>query len=171
MTLEEFKDFVKTGKPLDTEEIHQFMDKMGGEARKNHFPAELRLSYSGGNQGHLVRAFRESRPLHAPCIPAVLYRFRQEHRGGRGCVHQRLLPFPGPWRRTHRGRMPDRAQCGVCHAQPFSGAGEAQDDLFRTYRLREERLGGLQRHYPARRDYRRQCRDRCRGGRYGRYTC
>jgi len=24
MTLEEFKDFVKTGKPLDTEEIHQF---------------------------------------------------------------------------------------------------------------------------------------------------
>ena len=37
MTLEEFKDFVKTGKPLDTEEIHQFMDKMGGEARKITF--------------------------------------------------------------------------------------------------------------------------------------
>ena len=37
MTLEEFKDFVKTGKPLDTEEIHQFMDKMVGEARKITF--------------------------------------------------------------------------------------------------------------------------------------
>ena len=50
MTLEEFKDFVKTGKPLDTEEIHQFMDKMGGEARKTtirmnsayHTPEEIR---------------------------------------------------------------------------------------------------------------------------------
>ena len=37
MTLEEFKDFVKTGKPLDTEDIHLFMDKMGGEARKITF--------------------------------------------------------------------------------------------------------------------------------------
>ena len=50
MTLEEFKDFVKTGKPLDTEEIHQFMDKMGGVARKitfrlnsaYHTPEEIR---------------------------------------------------------------------------------------------------------------------------------
>ena len=37
MTLGEFKDFVKTGKPLDTEDIHLFMDKMGGEARKITF--------------------------------------------------------------------------------------------------------------------------------------
>ena len=50
MTLDEFKDFVKTGKPLDTEEIHLFMDKMGGEARKitfrlnaaYHTPEEIR---------------------------------------------------------------------------------------------------------------------------------
>lgn len=50
MTLEEFKDFVKTGKPLDTEEIHLFMDRMGGEARKitfrlnsaYHTPEEIR---------------------------------------------------------------------------------------------------------------------------------
>ena len=50
MTLEEFKDFVKTGRPLDTEEIHQFMDRMGGEARKitfrlnsaYHTPEEIR---------------------------------------------------------------------------------------------------------------------------------
>ena len=37
MTLEEFKDFVKTGKPFDTEEIHQFMDRMSGEARRITF--------------------------------------------------------------------------------------------------------------------------------------
>lgn len=50
MTIEEFKDFVKTGKPLDTEEIHLFMDRMGGEARKitfrlnsaYHTPEEIR---------------------------------------------------------------------------------------------------------------------------------
>ena len=50
MTIEEFKDFVKTGKPLDTEEIHQLMDRMSGEARKTtfrlnsayHSPEEIR---------------------------------------------------------------------------------------------------------------------------------
>ena len=50
MTLEEFKDFVKTGEPLGTEEIHQFMDRMSGEARKitfklnacYHTPEEVR---------------------------------------------------------------------------------------------------------------------------------
>ena len=55
MTLEEFKDFVKTGRPLDTEEIHQFMDRMGGEARKitfrlnaaYHTPEEIRDILSG----------------------------------------------------------------------------------------------------------------------------
>ena len=55
MTLGEFKDFVKTGKTLDTEEIHQFMDKMGGEARKitfqlnsaYHDPEEIREILSG----------------------------------------------------------------------------------------------------------------------------
>ena len=50
MTLEEFKDFVKTGKPLDTPEIHQLMDDMSNEARRitfrlnaaYHTPAEVR---------------------------------------------------------------------------------------------------------------------------------
>lgn len=37
MTTEEFKAFVKAGKPLDTEEIHGFMDRMSGEARKVTF--------------------------------------------------------------------------------------------------------------------------------------
>ena len=54
MTLEEFKSFAKTGKPFNTEEIHQFMDKMGGEARKitfrlnsaYHTPEEIRAILS-----------------------------------------------------------------------------------------------------------------------------
>lgn len=37
MTLEEFKEIVKARRPLDTEEIHQFMDQMSNEARKLTF--------------------------------------------------------------------------------------------------------------------------------------
>lgn len=37
MTIEDFKIYVKTGKPLDTEEIHCFMDEMSNEARRITF--------------------------------------------------------------------------------------------------------------------------------------
>ena len=37
MTLNDFLEAVKTGEPLDTEEIHQFMDRMSGEARRITF--------------------------------------------------------------------------------------------------------------------------------------
>lgn len=37
MTTEDFKVYVKTGKPLDTEEIHRFMDDMSDKARRITF--------------------------------------------------------------------------------------------------------------------------------------
>ena len=37
MTIEDFKTYVKTRKPLDTEEIHRFMDEMSDEARRITF--------------------------------------------------------------------------------------------------------------------------------------
>ena len=37
MTLERFKEIVKTGQPLDTEEIWRFMDEMSNEARRLTF--------------------------------------------------------------------------------------------------------------------------------------
>ena len=37
MTIEEFKEFVKTRQPLDTPEVHRFMDEMSNEARKVTF--------------------------------------------------------------------------------------------------------------------------------------
>ncbi len=54
MTLEEFRDFVKTGKPLDTENIHRFMDEMSDAARQitfrlnaaYHTPKEVRALLS-----------------------------------------------------------------------------------------------------------------------------
>ena len=37
MTIEDFKIYVKTGKPLETEEIHSLMDEMSNEARRVTF--------------------------------------------------------------------------------------------------------------------------------------
>lgn len=50
MTINEFKDYVKTGNALDTEDIHMFMDEMSDAARRitfrlnaaYHAPAEVR---------------------------------------------------------------------------------------------------------------------------------
>ena len=54
MTINEFKDYVKTGRALDTEEIHIFMDEMSDAARRitfrlnaaYHTPAEVRAFLS-----------------------------------------------------------------------------------------------------------------------------
>lgn len=37
MTTEDFKEFVKTGQALDSEDIHRYMDKMSNEARRITF--------------------------------------------------------------------------------------------------------------------------------------
>ena len=37
MTINEFKDYVKTGHALSTEEIHLFMDEMSNAARRITF--------------------------------------------------------------------------------------------------------------------------------------
>ena len=37
MSIEEFKEYVKGRCPLDTEEIHRFMDEMSSEARRITF--------------------------------------------------------------------------------------------------------------------------------------
>ena len=42
MELQQFLDYVKTGQPLDTEEIGRFMDEMSDEARRVTF--ELKSS-------------------------------------------------------------------------------------------------------------------------------
>lgn len=54
MSIEDFKEYVKTGQALDTEEIHRFMDEMSNEARlvtfrlntAYHTPDEVRESLS-----------------------------------------------------------------------------------------------------------------------------
>lgn len=48
MTTKDFKEYVKTGQALDTEEIHRFMDEMSDEARRITF--RLNTAYHTPNQ-------------------------------------------------------------------------------------------------------------------------
>ena len=61
MTLNDFLEYVKTRKALDTEEIHRF------------------LLCSGRGEGVALRTFRKTRAALASRVPAVLYGFRKEY--------------------------------------------------------------------------------------------
>ncbi len=73
MTIESFKAYVKTGKPLDTEEIHQLMEKMSDEARRvtfrlnsaYHTAEEIRDLLSELFGYHVPQSLRVFPPLYA----------------------------------------------------------------------------------------------------------
>ena len=48
MTTDAFKEYVKTRRALDTEEIHRFMDDMSNEARRITFRLNTAYLYSAG---------------------------------------------------------------------------------------------------------------------------
>ena len=79
MTIEDFKNYVKTGQALDTEEIHRFMDEMSDEARRVTF--RLNTAYGRG-AGIALRTIRLPSAAVAPRFPAVLCRFRQKYQYG-----------------------------------------------------------------------------------------
>ena len=73
MTIDSFKAYVKTGKPLDTEEIHQLMEKMSDEARRDtfrlnsayHTAEEIRDLLSELFGYHVPQSLRVCPPLNA----------------------------------------------------------------------------------------------------------
>ena len=73
MTIEDFKTYVKTRKPLDTEEIHRFMDDMSNEARRitfrlntaYHTPDEVRGLLSKLFGYEVPQSLRVFPPLYA----------------------------------------------------------------------------------------------------------
>ena len=56
MTIEDFKTYVKTRKPLDTEEIHRFMDEMSNEARRVTFRLNAAYYTPDEVRGQVVKA-------------------------------------------------------------------------------------------------------------------
>ena len=77
MTIEDFKNYVKTGQALDTEEIHRFMDEMSDEARRvtfrlntaYHTPDEVR-----GLLSELFGRSEERRVRMCLSTPAAIFR-------------------------------------------------------------------------------------------------
>ena len=73
MTIDEFKDYVKTGKALDTDDIHRFMDEMSNAARRitfrlnaaYHTPDEVRELLSELFGYEVPRSLRVFPPLYA----------------------------------------------------------------------------------------------------------
>lgn len=94
MNIENFKEYVKTKRALDSEEIHRFMDDMSNEARRvtfrlntaYHTPDEVRELLSGlfGYEvPQSLRVFPRSTPISAgisrsakmySSMPAVIFR-------------------------------------------------------------------------------------------------
>ena len=83
MTINEFKDHVKTGRGLDTEEIHQFMNEMSDAARQitfrlnaaYHTPEEVRALLSelfGYEVPSSLRVFPSGRM--SLSMPAAIFR-------------------------------------------------------------------------------------------------
>ena len=109
MTIEAFKAYVKTGKPLDTEEIHQLMYEMSEEARRVTF--QLNSAYHTADEVRelLSELFGYQVPRSFRVFPPFLCGFWKEHHGGRGCIHQCLLPLSGSWRSDPWRWMPDWA--------------------------------------------------------------
>ena len=73
MTTKDFKEYVKTGQALDTEEIHRFMDEMSNEARRvtfrlnaaYHTPDEVRGLLSELFGYEVPQSLRVFPPLYA----------------------------------------------------------------------------------------------------------
>ena len=76
MTTDAFKEYVKTRRALDTEEIHRFMDDMSNEAPAHYFPAEYSIPHTGRSTRITFRAIRLRGTGIAPGISTVLCRFR-----------------------------------------------------------------------------------------------
>ena len=78
MTLDNFLEYVKTRKALDTEDIHRFMDEMSNEARRITF--KLNASFHAPDEVRaLLRTLWKARSTLTAGVPAVLYGFRKEY--------------------------------------------------------------------------------------------
>lgn len=65
MTLDNFLEYVKTRKALDTEDIHRFMDEMSNEARRITF--KLNASFHAPDEGEHYSPNSLESPFHPHC--------------------------------------------------------------------------------------------------------
>lgn len=97
MTTDAFKEYVKTCRALDTEEIHRFMDDMSNEARRITFRLNTAYHTQDEVRGLLSELFGYEVPESLRVFPPFYADSVKYHRRRRG-VHQCLLSFSGSWR-------------------------------------------------------------------------
>ncbi len=175
MSIEEFKEYVKGRCPLDTEEIHRFMDEMSDRARRVTFRLNTAYHTPDEVRGLLSELFGYEGTGVAPSLSAVLYRFRREHYCRRGCFSSMPAAI---FRTTAAASSGTAAKSDTMWCSPRSttiAARNAQAYLSRPYRSREKCLDRFQRDRSAGGDHWRQCRrrggcgrDEGRGREYGR---
>lgn len=178
MTIEDFKTYVKTRKPLDTEEIHRFMDEMSNEARRVTFRLNAAYHTQDEVRGLLSELFGYEVPQSLRVFPPLYADFGKNITIGENVFINACCHF------QDHGGVSIGDGCQIGHNVVFAtlNHGLAPKERKSTYPapivLGQECVGRLERHHSARCDHRRQCRccsrrgsyERC-GGEYGRGRC
>ena len=150
MTIEDFKTYVKTRKPLDTEEIHRFMDEMSNEARRVTFRLNTAYHTPDEVRGLLSKLFGYEVPQSLRVFPPLYADFGKNITVGENVFINACCHF-----QDHGGVMIGDG-CQIGHNVVFAtlNTRRTKIHLSCTYRIRQECVGWLERHHSARRDHR-----------------
>lgn len=109
MTLDDFLEYVKTRKALNTEDIHRFMDEMSNEARRITFKLNASFHAPDEVRALLSELFGKPVPPSLRVFPPFYTDFGKNIEIGNRRIYQCLLSFSGSrWGYIGR-RLPDRA--------------------------------------------------------------
>lgn len=133
MTIEDFKTYVKTRKPLDTEEIHRFMDEMSNEARRVTFRLNTAYHTPDEVRGLLSKLFGYEVPQSLRVFPPLYADFGKNITVGENVFINACCHFQDHGGHDRR-RMPDWTQRSVCYAQSWTFARKAENHLPSSHR-------------------------------------
>lgn len=154
MTTDAFKEYVKTRRALDTEEIHRFMDDMSNEARRITF--RLNTAYHTPDEVRelLSELFGYEVPESLRVFPPFYADFGKNITVGEGVFINACCHF-----QDHGGVIIGDG-CQIGHNVVFAtlnhgfGSGRSPNDLSRTHRAGQGRMDRFQCDDFARRNHR-----------------
>ena len=145
MTLDNFLEYVKTRKALDTEDIHRFMDEMSNEARRITFKLNASFHAPDEVRALLSELFGKPVPPSLRVFPPFYTDFGKNIEIGNDVFINACCHF-----QDHGGvTLGDGCQIG--HNVVFA-TRRPPYDLSCTYYTWQECVGRLKFHYSARRD-------------------
>ena len=152
MTLDNFLEYVKTRKALDTEDIHRFMDEMSNEARRITFKLNASFHAPDEVRALLSELFGKPVPPSLRVFPPFYTDFGKNIEIGNDVFINACCHF-----QDHGGvTLGDGCQIGhnvvFCNPQPRTCSRRPPYDLSCTYYTWQECVGRLKFHHSARRD-------------------